>query len=103
MKFITTSISLSMITSSNYELSIDEINKEQFENETYDGYSCVGYQDIADKLNVAYNKEAVKARPGDELYVANLQQGTLKYYRIRVFEKPRLENKKLEEGMVEWF
>ena len=101
MKFITSSLSLSMITARDYHLHIEEIPEEQFKEQIYDAYSCVGYQDVADELNVAYNKEPVKARPGDELLIANLQQGKLKYYQVEV-QEPRQMNYNTEEEMIEW-
>lgn len=101
MNYITTSISLSMVQSNDYNLKIQRLTSDEFKLLIDGAYSCVGYQDVADILGIEYNKEPVKARPGDILYVANLQQGNLKYYQVEVNE-PRQMNYKLEEEMIEW-
>ena len=103
MKYITTSISLSMVQSNDYDLEIHRLSEDEFKVLIKDAYSCVGYQDVADILGIEYNKEPVKARPGDILYVANLQQGTLKFFCVRVVEnKNELLREYIEEEMIEW-
>lgn len=64
----------------------EEISEKKFQIEINDAISHVGHEDIADKINVAYNKTPVHARPGDELYYANMERGQLKYYRINVLQ-----------------
>ena len=104
MKYITTSISLSMFQSTDYDLEIHQLKEDEFRALIIDAYSCVGYQDVADILGVAYNKEPVKARPGDLIYCANLQQGNLKFYCIRVVESKSdlIRQYEIEEEMIEW-
>ena len=105
MKYITTSISLSMVQSNDYDLEIHRLKEDEFRLLIKDAYSCVGYQDVSDILGIEYNKEPVKARPGDVLYVANLQQGTLKFYCVRVVEcKSELirEYEIQDEEIIEW-
>ena len=75
-----------MVQSNDYDLEIHRLSEDEFKVLIKDAYSCVGYTDVADILGIEYNKEPVKARPGDVLYVANLQQGNLKFYCVRVVE-----------------
>ena len=105
MKYITTSISLSMVQSNDYDLEIHRLSEDEFKVLIKGAYSCVGYEDVADILGIEYNKEPVKARPGDILYVANLQQGTLKFYCVRVVESNSELIRQYEiqdEEMIEW-
>ena len=92
-----------MVQSNDYSLEVHQLKEDEFQALIFDAYSCVGYQDVADAINVAYNKEVVKARPGDLLLVANLQQGTLKFYCVRILEsKNELIREYVEEEMTEW-
>lgn len=103
MKYIVANISLSMFQSEDYTLEVHKLTESEFQALIYDGYSCVGYEDVAAAINVAYNKEAVKCRPGDLLLVANLQRGNLKFYCIRVLDsRNELIREYVEEEMTEW-
>lgn len=84
MKFIISSYSPNMIQANDFSLDWHEVSEEEFQQLIYDGYSCVGHEDIADAINVAFNKEPVKARIGDILLYANLERGVLKFYCILV-------------------
>ena len=84
MKFIISSYSPNMIQANDFSLDWHEVSEEEFQSLIYDGYSCVGHEDIADAINVAFNKEPVKARIGDVLLYANLERGVLKFYCILV-------------------
>lgn len=84
MKFIISSYSPNMIQANDFSLDWHEVSEEEFQQLIYDGYSCVGHEDIADAINVAFNKEPVKARIGDVLLYANLERGVLKFYCILV-------------------
>ena len=89
MKFIISSYSPNMIQANDFSLDWHEVSEEEFQQLIYDGYSCVGHKDIADAINVAHNKEPVKARIGDTLLYANLERGTLKFYCILVMQSVR--------------
>lgn len=84
MKFVISSYSPNMIQANDFATDWHEVNEEEFQHLIYDAYSCVGHQDIADAINVAYNKEPVRARIGDVLLYANLERGALKFYCILV-------------------
>ena len=102
MKFIISSYSPNMIQANNFCLDWHEVSEEEFQNLIYDGYSCVGHQDIADAINVAFNKEPVHARIGDVLLYANLERGALKFYCILVMQSVRelIREEELMEEMI---
>ena len=89
MKFIISSYSPNMIQAHDFSLDWHEVNEEEFQALIYDAYSCVGHEDIADAINVAHNKEPVRARIGDVLLYANLERGVLKFYCILVCRSRR--------------
>lgn len=89
MKFIISSYSPNMIQSDDFSLDWHSISEDEFQALIYDAYSCVGHKDIADTINVAYNKEPVKARVGDVLLYANLERGIMKFYCIIVCNSVR--------------
>ena len=89
MKFIISSYSPNMIQADNFSLDWHSISEDEFQALIYDAYSCVGHKDIADTINVAYNKEPVKARVGDVLLYANLERGVMKFYCIIVCNSMR--------------
>ena len=89
MKFIISSYSPNMVQANDFSLDWHEVTEEEFQNLIYDGYSCVGHKDIADAINVAYNKEPVRARIGDVLFYANLERGVMKFYCIVVMQSIR--------------
>jgi hypothetical protein len=84
MKFIISTFSPTMFLESDFDLRWHKLTEEEFQALAYDGYSCVGYPDVAKLINVAYNREPVKARVGDILLLAQLSNGTLEYYCIQV-------------------
>lgn len=84
MKFIVSSLSPGMVEYGDFMLSFHELTDDEFQVMITDAYSCVGHQDIAQLINVAYNKEKVRARPGDILYYANKEKGQLKFYCIQI-------------------
>ena len=89
MKFIISSYSPNMIQAHDFSLDWHEVSEEEFQALIYDGYSCVGHKDIAEAITVAYNKEPVRARPGDILLYANLERGVLKFYCVLVCNSRR--------------
>ena len=89
MKFIISSYSPNMIQAHDFSLDWHEVSEEEFQALIYDGYSCVGHKDIAEAINVAHNKEPVKARIGDILLYANLERGVLKFYCVLVCNSRR--------------
>lgn len=89
MKFIISSYSPNMIQANDFSTDWHEVTEEEFQSLIYDGYSCVGHKDIAEAINVAYNKEPVHARIGDILLYANLERGVLKFYCVLVLPSKR--------------
>lgn len=75
-----------MVLDKDFDLRVHELSKEEFLTLCLrpDAYSCVGYEDVALKLNVAYNKEPVKARIGDVILFADMVNGTLEYSCIQI-------------------
>jgi len=84
MKFIISSYSPNMIQANDFATDWHEVTETEFQQLIYDGYSCVGHEDIASAINVAHNKEPVRARIGDILLYANMERGALKFYCILV-------------------
>ena len=84
MKFIISSLSPGMVEYGDFMLSFHEVTDTEFQALCYDGYSCVSHQDIADAINVAHNKEPVKARIGDIILFADMNKGVLEYSCIRI-------------------
>ena len=88
-----------MLLNKECDLKVHNLTEEEFQALSYDAYSCVGYEDVADILNVAYNKEAVKARVGDILLLATLNKtGTMEFMCIQICqsETPLLRTDELE-------
>ena len=84
MKFIISSFTPSMILEKDFDLKFHSLTEDEFQALAYDGYSCVGYEDVAKLINMAYNKEPVKARTGDVLLLAKMTNGNLEFYCIQV-------------------
>jgi hypothetical protein len=98
MKFIISTLSPKMFLESDFDLRWHTLTEEEFQALILDAYSCVGYEDVALMLNVAHNKEPVKARAGDILLLADLSNGNLEYYCIQVCpsETPLVRAEELE-------
>ena len=89
MKFIVSSYSPAMIQANDFSLDWHQLTEEEFQALIYDAYSCVGHKDVAEAINVAYNKEPLKCRIGDVLLYANMERGVLKFYCILVCNSHR--------------
>ena len=92
-----------MFIDRDFDLRWHKLSEDEFHALALDAYSCVGYEDVATMLNVAHNKEAVKARIGDTLLFAQLSKGNLEYYCIQVcpseFPLVRTEELLIDEEM----
>ena len=85
MKFIVSTFNpTKMVIEDNFDLKVHKLSEEEFMALCYDAYSCVGYEDVALMLNVAHNKEPVKARIGDIILFADMNKGVLEYSCIRI-------------------
>lgn len=85
MKFIVSTFNPNkMVLDDNFDMEKRELSEEEFHALCLDAYSCVGYEDVALMLNVAFNKEPVKARIGDTLLFADMNNGVLEYSCIRI-------------------
>ena len=85
MKFIVSTFNPNkMIIEDNFDLEVRELEEDEFLTLCFDAYSCVGYEDVALMLNVAHNKEPVKARIGDIILLADMNKGNLEYKCIQI-------------------
>ena len=85
MKFITSTFNPNkMVIDDNFDMEKRQLSEDEFLALCFDAYSCVGYEDVALMLNVAYNKEPVKARIGDIILLADMNKGTLEYKCIQI-------------------
>ena len=85
MKFIVSTFNpTKMIIEEDFDLKVHKLTEEEFMTLCLDAYSCVGYQDVALMLNVAHNREPVKARIGDIILFADMNNGTLEYSCIQI-------------------
>ena len=85
MKFIVSTFNPNkMVIDANFDMEKRQVTEEEFQGLILDAYSCVGYEDVALMLNVAFNKEPVKARIGDTLLFADMNNGVLEYSCIRI-------------------
>ena len=73
-----------MIIEEDFDLKVHKLTEDEFRALCTDAYSCVGYQDVALMLNVAHNREPVKARMGDIILFADMNNGTLEYSCIQI-------------------
>ena len=94
-----------MFIEQDFDLKWHRLSEEEFHALIFDAYSCVGYEDVATMLNVAYNPESVKARVGDILLLADLNKGKLEYWCIQICpsESPLIRTEEieyLEEEMI---
>ena len=99
MKFIVSSLSIpGMFVGKNFDLKVHELSEDEFQVLAYDGYSCIGQEDIAQATGFVLNREPVKARIGDILLLAQLYNGVLKFYCIQVLKSttPLLREEELE-------
>ena len=96
MKFIASNLSINMFPKRNFQLVFDRLDKEEFYAMSYDAYSCIGHKDIAELTNYNYNKEAVKLRIGDILFLVTRNNNNLTYYCIRVMESEHEINREEE-------
>ena len=105
MKFIISRYSPKMILAKDFDLKWHSLTENEFQAMAYDAYSCIGAEDVAKLTGFAYNKEPVRARPGDILLLADWDNGTLVFYCIQVLasESPLLREEEieyLEEEMI---
>ena len=105
MKFIVSTFNpTKMIIEEDFDLKVHKLTEDEFLTLCMDAYSCVGYQDVALMLNVAHNREPVKARVGDIILFADMNKGVLEYSCIRIFppETPLIREDEylIEEEMI---
>lgn len=85
MKFIVSTFNPNkMVIDDNFDMEKRKLSEDEFHALCFDAYSCVGYEDVALMLNVAHNKEPVKARIGDIILFADMNKGELEYNCIRI-------------------
>ena len=77
MIFLANSFSLQMLTTFPSDYRCIEISKEKFDYYKQHAMSYVGHKDLANLLNVDYNRESLKSREGDVLLVAQIIGGRL--------------------------
>ena len=98
--FISNAFSLGMVHENDLPgIRVSKAFGEEIAEALYAGKSFVGHEATAKELGVAFNRETLKLRPGDELYVAQYQGERLpegatefpkgsKFKWIRVFIDP---------------
>lgn len=86
MKFIVNSLSIGMFLTGNITLHIHELEWEEFEVLCRGAESYVKHTDIAQLIDVKLNRSSLKARPGDVLLLAQLDNEVLRFYCIQVSE-----------------
>ncbi len=91
MKFIGNSWSPNMISFSQWDMLCHKLTEEEFTFLSYDAFSCINHRGLAKILNVAYNPEPIKLRPGDVLLVAHLRGGHLPSHAEELSEDVILE------------
>ena len=98
MKFIISRYSPKMILARDFDLKWHELSEDEFHVLALDAHSCIGAEDVATLTGFAYNKETVRARPGDLLLLADWDNGKLVYYCIQVLESetPLFREEELE-------
>ena len=77
MIFLANSFSLQMLTTFPSKYECIEISKEKFDYYKEHALSYIGHKDLANLLNVNYNRESLKLREGDVLLVAQITGGRL--------------------------
>lgn len=77
MIFLANSFSFQMITNFPFDSHTEEITKEKFDYYKQHAVSYMGNEDLANLLDVDYNRESLKLRGGDVLLVAQLMGGKL--------------------------
>ena len=104
MKFIISTFSPKMFINNDFDLKFHRLTEEEFQEFIIDAYSCVGYEDVAEMLNVAHNKEPVRARINDILLLADYSNGNLEYWCIHVcsseFPLVRADELIIDEEMI---
>jgi hypothetical protein len=87
MKFIISNLSPKMFPiNEDFDLRVHHLTEDEFQALAYDGFSCIGHEDIANLTGFAYNKENVNTRIGDVLLLAEMNKGSLRFYCIQVVE-----------------
>ena len=99
MKFIISRYSPKMIMAKQFTADWHELTEDEFQAIAYDGYSCMGAEDVAKLTGFAYNKEPVRARIGDTLLLADYDNGALVFWciQIRHCDNPLLRTDEIEE------
>lgn len=77
MKYISNAFSIQMLRNPHSLITVHELAYDEFKALSYGAYSCVGHLDLAQLINVKYNRESIKLNPGDVLYVAQTWGGRL--------------------------
>ena len=73
MIYVGTSFSLGMLKEPYSTIKVSKISRKEFDMASAVGYSCCGHQNTAKLLKVDYNRESIKLKKGDKLFVAQLQ------------------------------
>ena len=77
MIYISNAFSLQMVSETKYQLNIEEISKDFFDEIKDKALSCIGHEDTANLLQVDFNRTNISLLKGDILYVAQLTGGRL--------------------------
>lgn len=69
LNYISNSFSPKMLSGKKNKVSFRRISEETFNKQILTSKSIVGHQDIADMIGVESNRESVKLKHGDTVYV----------------------------------
>ena len=75
--YVANAFSLQMVEENNYDIHVNTLTKEEFDEIKDKFESVVGHPDTAKILGVPYNRKNVSLKIGDILFVAQLQGGRL--------------------------
>ena len=75
MKYLTDHFNLNMINETTYTLTTHTLNKKNFIKQTKKAKSSIGSQLIAKILHKPHEKQRLKLKKGDEIYVVNCEFG----------------------------
>ena len=78
---------MNMFLDKNFDLQVNELEKDEFMALAQNSVSYIGQKDIADILGFAHNREQIQVRIGDNLLLAQTyRKGVIRFYCIRIVE-----------------
>lgn len=70
MKYVSNSFSPKMLNGKgSHKVTFKQISKQNFDKNIVDAYSIIGHKAIAQRINKPFNRESIKLKHGDILYL----------------------------------